>query len=451
MERLARYATRAPVAAGAVRERPDGRIEIDTPPDPKTGSTVKVLDRLDFVHALCQQIPDKGRHEVRYYGAYANAKRRSPASGVRGPGRERAIRRRAGRRDVGCAPFVEGARGFACTQRLRRGRPPFVVGADAPEGVRGRAVDLPSVPAGDGHRGVDHGPRGRGPDPEAPARAGTRLALRVPGPAPGVAMPSGGCPSTEGARCASSREAHAAAVRSNPQTAPDSGRSREGRGSRRCRLRGPRGRSSPADPGPTTHFPAVIPSPRAVEFPIPRAPDRARPEGRRGARADPARLPGRGAGRGRERQGARLVTVLPGSPAARAGLQPRARWSFGWTPRPSPIPATFTTGLLLRSPGEPSCSDLAARLGASCVWCSPTGRRAMRGILAPPTLGLVGMDLTPGARDASSTRRGDAAASSSGRSRRRDPGAPRPISAAATSSWRAEASRSATSASCWPP
>ena len=77
MERLACYTTRAPVAAGAVRERPDGRIEIDTPPDPKTGSTVKVLDRLDFVHAVCQQIPDKGRHEVRYLGAYSNVKRKA--------------------------------------------------------------------------------------------------------------------------------------------------------------------------------------------------------------------------------------------------------------------------------------------------------------------------------------------------------------------------------------
>ena len=75
--RLARYATRAPLAVGAVRERPDGRIEIDTPPDPKTGATVKVLDRLDFVHAICQQIPDGGLHQTRYLGAYANAKRRT--------------------------------------------------------------------------------------------------------------------------------------------------------------------------------------------------------------------------------------------------------------------------------------------------------------------------------------------------------------------------------------
>ncbi len=76
VERLARYVTRAPLASGVVRERSDGRIEIDTPPDPQTGSTVKVLDRLDFVHAICQQIPDRGLHQIRYRGAYANQKRR---------------------------------------------------------------------------------------------------------------------------------------------------------------------------------------------------------------------------------------------------------------------------------------------------------------------------------------------------------------------------------------
>ena len=144
MERLARYATRAPLAAGVVRERPDGRIEIDTPPDPKTGSTVKVLDRLDFVHALCQQIPDQGLHQIRYRGAYSNAKRRAlrQAFEARGesapsdvaPGGETSVR-----------TLRQGARGFACAQRFRRGRATFVLGPDAPEGVRGRAVDLPSL------------------------------------------------------------------------------------------------------------------------------------------------------------------------------------------------------------------------------------------------------------------------------------------------------------------
>jgi hypothetical protein len=72
LERLARYATRVPLAVGAVHERADGRIEIETPPDPRTGATRLVLTRLDFIHAVCQQIPDRGQHQVRYYGAYAN-------------------------------------------------------------------------------------------------------------------------------------------------------------------------------------------------------------------------------------------------------------------------------------------------------------------------------------------------------------------------------------------
>jgi hypothetical protein len=72
LERLARYATRVPLAVGAVHELSDGRIAIETPADPRTGATRLVLTRLDFIHAVCRQIPDRGQHQVRYYGAYAN-------------------------------------------------------------------------------------------------------------------------------------------------------------------------------------------------------------------------------------------------------------------------------------------------------------------------------------------------------------------------------------------
>ncbi len=77
LERLARYATRVSLAVGAVRDRPDGKVEIDTPPDPGTGARVKIMDRLDFIHAVCQQIPDAKLHQVRYYGAYSCKKRRA--------------------------------------------------------------------------------------------------------------------------------------------------------------------------------------------------------------------------------------------------------------------------------------------------------------------------------------------------------------------------------------
>ena len=75
LARLARYATRVVMAVGAIRFRKDGRVEVETPPDPITASTVLVLDRLELVHALCQQVPDKGMHLVRFYGAYSNRRR----------------------------------------------------------------------------------------------------------------------------------------------------------------------------------------------------------------------------------------------------------------------------------------------------------------------------------------------------------------------------------------
>ena len=44
LERLARYATRVSLAVGAVRDRPDGRIEIDTRHFPEGIYLVRVLD-----------------------------------------------------------------------------------------------------------------------------------------------------------------------------------------------------------------------------------------------------------------------------------------------------------------------------------------------------------------------------------------------------------------------
>ena len=75
LERLARYLTRVVLAVGAVKLLPGGRVRVETAPDPQTGRTFVELDRLDLVHALCQQIPDAGMHMVRYYGAYSNRTR----------------------------------------------------------------------------------------------------------------------------------------------------------------------------------------------------------------------------------------------------------------------------------------------------------------------------------------------------------------------------------------
>ena len=75
-ERLARYATRVVLATGKVRRVGRGRVRIETPPDPRTGRTWLELDELEFVHAVCQQVPARGLHLVRYYGVYANRLRR---------------------------------------------------------------------------------------------------------------------------------------------------------------------------------------------------------------------------------------------------------------------------------------------------------------------------------------------------------------------------------------
>ena len=75
LERLARYVTRAPLAVDRVQPTPQGRVRVETPPDPASGATVLDLDPLEFVHRVTQQIPDPRRHLVRYYGAYSSRTR----------------------------------------------------------------------------------------------------------------------------------------------------------------------------------------------------------------------------------------------------------------------------------------------------------------------------------------------------------------------------------------
>ncbi len=69
--------TRAPIRLGAITQANDGRVSITTPPHPLTGSTVIHLDVIDWIHAICQQIPDHGQHLTRYYGAYSNRTRQT--------------------------------------------------------------------------------------------------------------------------------------------------------------------------------------------------------------------------------------------------------------------------------------------------------------------------------------------------------------------------------------
>ncbi len=77
LEKLARYVTRAPVRVDGVSQTQDSRVLLTTPPDPLTGETLLFLDSLDWVHAICQQIPDRDQHLTRFYGAYANRIRKA--------------------------------------------------------------------------------------------------------------------------------------------------------------------------------------------------------------------------------------------------------------------------------------------------------------------------------------------------------------------------------------
>lgn len=71
---------------GAVRERQDGKVEVGTMPDSRTGARLKVLDQLDFIHVECQQIPDAKLHQVRYYGHPRESEAHGATKGVRGEG-----------------------------------------------------------------------------------------------------------------------------------------------------------------------------------------------------------------------------------------------------------------------------------------------------------------------------------------------------------------------------
>jgi hypothetical protein len=63
------------MAIGSVQITPEGQVLISTPMDPRTGESIKILDPLEWAHAITSQIPDPGQHTVLYFGAYANRSR----------------------------------------------------------------------------------------------------------------------------------------------------------------------------------------------------------------------------------------------------------------------------------------------------------------------------------------------------------------------------------------
>ncbi len=82
IERLARYLVRAPMPQSHIERGGKDLILLRTPPDPRTEATQLELDPLDWIHAITQQIPDRGQHPVRSYGHYANRTRGSRQSGL---------------------------------------------------------------------------------------------------------------------------------------------------------------------------------------------------------------------------------------------------------------------------------------------------------------------------------------------------------------------------------
>ena len=75
-ERLARYVVRVPMPQKDVRLTVEGQVRVSIPSHPRTGQTELVLDPLEWIHQVVEQIPAPRQHGVRYYGAYANRKRR---------------------------------------------------------------------------------------------------------------------------------------------------------------------------------------------------------------------------------------------------------------------------------------------------------------------------------------------------------------------------------------
>ncbi len=75
LEARARYITRPALAMDALAKLDDGRLALETPPDPRTGATSIELDPIEWIHRLTSHIPDPGKHCQRFYGAYANRSR----------------------------------------------------------------------------------------------------------------------------------------------------------------------------------------------------------------------------------------------------------------------------------------------------------------------------------------------------------------------------------------
>ena len=82
LESQARYISRPALAMDALQKLEDGRLAMETPPDPRTGDTSIALNPLEWIHRITAHIPDPGRHNQRFYGAYSNRARVARSSAV---------------------------------------------------------------------------------------------------------------------------------------------------------------------------------------------------------------------------------------------------------------------------------------------------------------------------------------------------------------------------------
>jgi hypothetical protein len=80
LEFQARYISRPALALDALQKLNNGRLALETPPDPRTGATFLALDPLEWIHRITAHIPDPGRHCQRFYGTYSNRARAAISS-----------------------------------------------------------------------------------------------------------------------------------------------------------------------------------------------------------------------------------------------------------------------------------------------------------------------------------------------------------------------------------
>jgi hypothetical protein len=59
----------------ALQKTEDGRLTLETPPDPRTGDTLLALDPPEWIHRIRSHISYRGRYGQRFYGTYSKRTR----------------------------------------------------------------------------------------------------------------------------------------------------------------------------------------------------------------------------------------------------------------------------------------------------------------------------------------------------------------------------------------